>query len=113
MRLINLENGEILASELMVANTFFKRLKGLMFTRNLPTGCALLIQPCQSVHTFFMNYDVDILFLDGESRVIAFEEHMKPGKVGKFVKNAKLVVELPAGTIQKTKTKVSQVIQMN
>lgn len=112
MKLINQDNGEILANHVTVANTFIKRLKGLMFTKNLPSGCALLIQPCQSVHTFFMNYELDILYLDGVGKVVAVDEQLKPGKIGRFVKDAKVVVEIPAGTIQTTSTRVNQVIQL-
>lgn len=112
MELINLSNGEIIAKDVKIANTFWKRFKGLMFTKDLPKGCALLIEPCQSVHTFFMSYDLDILFIDKEGKVVAVEEQMKPGKIGKLVRKAKGVIELPAGTIQASKTEENQVIKI-
>ncbi|WP_017754549.1 DUF192 domain-containing protein [Calidifontibacillus oryziterrae] len=112
MELVNLSNGVIIAKDVKVAKTFWKRFKGLMFTKDLQKGSALLIEPCQSVHTFFMSYALDILFVNEEGKVVAVEEQMKPGKIGKIVRTAKQVIELPAGTIRATKIEVNQVIKL-
>lgn len=111
MKLINLDNGQVVANDVQEARTFLKRLKGLMFTKQLPSGCALHIQPCQSIHTFFMNYSIDILHLDRDYRVVATEENVAPGKIGKKVLQTASVVELPAGSIHQTDTQVGQAVQ--
>ena len=54
MRLFNESRGILLAEKLMVADTFWKRLRGLLGTREWPEGNALLINPCNSVHMFGM-----------------------------------------------------------
>jgi uncharacterized membrane protein (UPF0127 family) len=103
---VNLTNRTELADNVSKADTFYKRLKGLMFTKSLPAGHGLLIQPCQSIHTFFMNYSIDVLYLSKDFEIVGMDETLKPAKVGKYQKRAYSVLELPAGTILKTETKI-------
>jgi uncharacterized protein len=110
--LVNLSNGNVLAEDLQEAYRFFKRLKGLMFTAELPIGRAMHLQPCQSVHTFFMKYDIDVIYLNKEMTIVEITHAMKPSKVGKLVKKAHSVIELPAGTVSATDTQVGHVLQI-
>jgi hypothetical protein len=107
---VNLSNGAELANNLSTADTFFKRLKGLMFSKSLPAGHGLLIRPCQSIHTFFMNYSIDVLYISKDFEIVGLDETLKPATVGKFQKRAYLCLELPAGTIRKTKTKIGNYV---
>ncbi|NHC41383.1 DUF192 domain-containing protein [Bacillus sp. MM2020_1] len=106
MKVVNLSNGAELVNHLSTADTFFKRLKGLMFSENLPAGHGLLIRPCQSIHTFFMSYSIDVLYISKDLEIVGMDETILPAKVGKFQKRAYSVLEMPAGTIRKTETKV-------
>jgi uncharacterized membrane protein (UPF0127 family) len=106
MELINRDNGQTIASYVHEAYSFFKRLKGLLFTEKLPRGCALHIRPCRSVHTFFMKYTIDVLHLDEQDCIVGVEHKMPPGKFGRMNRKASSVVELPAGTIEQTKTEI-------
>lgn len=106
MRLVNLGNDKEVAVKVVEADSFFKRLKGLMFTEKLDSGSGIHIKPCQSVHTFFMNYAVDIIYLNEANVVVAVDQSLVPGKVGRRIVDAKSVVELPAGTIDVTGTEV-------
>jgi uncharacterized membrane protein (UPF0127 family) len=106
LKVVNLTNRTELADNVSKADTFYKRLKGLMFTKSLPAGHGLLIQPCQSIHTFFMNYSIDVLYLSKDFEIVGLDETLKPAKVGKYQKRAYSVLELPAGTILKTETKI-------
>ncbi|QCJ41715.1 DUF192 domain-containing protein [Bacillus sp. S3] len=110
MKVVNLTNGAELAIYVSTADTFFKRLKGLMFSKSLPAGHGLLIQPCQSIHTFFMKYSIDVLYLSKDLEIVGMDETVQPAKVGKIRKKAYSVLELPAGTIQKTETKIGNYI---
>jgi uncharacterized protein len=109
--LINLRNQFVLANAVDQADTFIKRLKGLMFTNEFPLGNSLHIKPCNSIHTFFMKYEIDILFLDEDQKVIDLQKEMVPGKI-KVCKKASSVIELPARTIEKTETKIGDYIQI-
>lgn len=111
MQLVNLSTGEVLAENVVLAHSFWKRLKGLMFTKSLTLGTALHIQPCRSIHTFFMNYAIDVLHLDSQHRIIGIEACIKPGKFGSRIRSTASVVELPAGSIAQTKTTIGQAVQ--
>ena len=111
MILINKTDDSIISENVIVANTFFKRLRGLMFTKELPFQNALKITPCSEIHTFFMNYSIDVLYLDANNNILSINENFKPGKIGKRVKNAKSVVELPSGKIRKLSLKIGQSVE--
>ncbi|TYQ12646.1 UNVERIFIED_CONTAM: hypothetical protein Cloal_3674 [Acetivibrio alkalicellulosi] len=110
MELLNKENGEHICTSLKTAYTFCSRLKGLMFTKDLPKGHGLHIKPCNSIHTFFMKYPLDVIYLDGNDKIVALDQNVLPGRIGKYHKNAVSVVELPVGTIKKAKVEVGQFI---
>jgi uncharacterized protein len=107
----NKENGNVISEDVSVANNFFKRLKGLMFTKELSPKSGLYIYPCSEIHTYFMNYNIDVLYLDINNKILAMDEDMKPGKIGKHQKGAVAVVELPSGRAKETNTKIGQVVE--
>jgi len=111
--LINRKTGKVLANDVRMARTFWSRFRGLMFTSEFRTGTALHIQPCQSIHTFFMRYSIDVLYLDSNLRVIAVEENVKPGKFGRIHSKASSVIELPIGKVYETKTEIGQEVQFH
>lgn len=75
------------------ADTFTKRLLGWI-GRKTP-GTALLITRCNSIHTFFMRFNIDAVFLNAENRIIKTVHNIYPWSVILPVKNAKSVLELP------------------
>lgn len=87
------------------------RLKGLLGTRSLPDGEGLWIQPCQSVHTFFMRYPIDVLFLNKEGSVI-YATTLAPWRMSRWVRGANGVLELPAGTLNRTQTQIGNRIRL-
>ena len=89
-------------SDVNIANTFFKRLVGLLFYRGLRDDQALLIEPCGSVHTFFMRFSLDIVFLDCENNVLALAESVHPNRVRVGPKGSVKVLELADGNVKKT-----------
>ena len=105
MEIINKNNNKLLASKVIMADTFMTRLKGLMFKKNLEKDTAMLIHPCNSVHTFFMKFSLDILFISKEYEVIYVIENMLPGKTSPLIRKAMGVLEFTSGTIEKTNTK--------
>ena len=92
-------SGEVLASHVEVANTYLTRLKGLMFRRELAAGHALLLDPCPQIHTCFMQFAIDAVFLDKEGTVLYVKEQMKPWRWGRFVRGSRYTLELPGGTL--------------
>ncbi len=94
----------MLAHRARRARTFFDRGRGLMFSPPLPGGAGLVIDPCNSIHMFFMRYPLDIVFLDRQGRVVFMYEGIKPWRVGRVVRGARMAVELPEGTIAASHT---------
>ena len=71
-------------------------MRGLLGRKELPRGEGMLLRPAASVHTAFMRFAIDVVFLDAELRVVRIERRVPPWRmVGK--RGAKCVVELPAG----------------
>ena len=65
------EKKMILGEKIFIASTFLERLKGLMFDKKLGEDFdGMLIKQCNSIHTFFMNYNIDVLFLNKKLEVI-------------------------------------------
>lgn len=113
MRIKNTSKGKFLAENCKVADTFRTRLRGLIGKSGLQTGDALFIKPCNSVHTLFMRFPIDVLFLDANNTVIFLIENMLPWKISPFVKKAKSVVEIPVGTIKASNTETGDSLEIN
>ncbi|MBQ7141205.1 MAG: DUF192 domain-containing protein [Bacilli bacterium] len=75
---------------------FKDRLFGLMFKKNICEG--LLFRKCNSIHTFFMFEDIDVIGLDNNDIVIGYKKSLKPYKIFK-IRGAKKIIELPCKSI--------------
>jgi hypothetical protein len=71
-------------------------MRGLLGRRGLPPGEGLLLHPAGSIHTFFMRFPIDAVFLDREQRVVRVAPHLGPWRTAAG-KRAKFVLELAAG----------------
>src|SRR5690554_6527845 len=80
-----------------VACSFLQRIKGLMGTRELPEDEGLLISPCNSVHTFFMRYAIDVVFLSKDYTVLKVIHNMRPWRISPIIWKSHSVLELPSG----------------
>ena len=104
MHITNETRGTVLADRAKVATTFFARLRGLMFRRELPAGEALIFNKNSSVHTFWMRFPIDVIFTDHQDVVVGLREAMPPHRPYAGARGAYRTVELPAGTITQTGT---------
>jgi uncharacterized membrane protein (UPF0127 family) len=84
-----------------------------MGRRGLGDGEALIIQPCNGVVCFFMRFAIDVLFVDGEGRVVHLIPGMKPWRASSIVRASQYVVELPEGTIEDTGTELGDRIAVS
>ena len=87
---------------LEVADTFMSRFWGLMGRKNLPSGRALLIKPCNSIHTFFMRFRMTAVFVDKNMRVVKVVPNMAPWRMT-FAPKAYCVFELAGDEGEETK----------
>jgi uncharacterized membrane protein (UPF0127 family) len=94
-----------LADAADVADTSEKRRTGLLKHSGLKPGEGLWITPCPSVHTFFMKFPIDLVYLD-KKRKVRKVRHAVPAWRMSACLAAHSVVELPAGTVEQTGTAV-------
>jgi uncharacterized membrane protein (UPF0127 family) len=78
------------------ADTFFKRLAGLMFQPALPPGHGLLLTSCSRVHTCFMRFPIDAIYLDDNHEVLDIET-LAPWRIGKRVEGTSMILETATG----------------
>ncbi len=95
MRLINETKGTAVAERLEIADSFWTRLWGLMLRRELPAGQGMLLRPSASIHTAFMRFAIDVVFVDAENTVVKVVEDLKPFRVAFAAAHSAL--ELPTG----------------
>jgi uncharacterized membrane protein (UPF0127 family) len=95
IRFRGLERAEILGSTVPVATGLGSRLLGLALLRRGRAGAGLLIPRCRSVHTFGMRFRLDVIFLDGEQRVVELRRAVPPGRLIRCPR-AMSVLELPS-----------------
>ena len=90
------ENGDVVCDRCVVAASPFSRLKGLLGRSELRPGEGLLLRPASAIHTFFMRFSIDAVFLDREWRVVGISDDVPPWRAASS-RGAKAVLELPAG----------------
>ena len=93
--ILKTSNGEIICQKMVVAENTLTRMKGLMFSDEIPDkGDGFLIKRCNSIHTFFMNYPLDVIFLDKNLKVVKIIENLQPWKLTLFYLRATQTLEL-------------------
>lgn len=112
MRLINQTKNTVLAENIFIAKTPFARIKGLLGKKNLPCGQALILDPCNSIHTFFMRFPMDVLFVDKNYKVIKTLCDLNPSRISRIYWNSSRVIELPAGILKLTNTQAQDQLQL-
>ena len=96
MRLVNTRTGRALASALEMADTRAARRKGLLGRDRLEPGSALMLTPCNAVHTVGMRFPIDVVFVDGRGRVRKIVRELPPWRMAASPLS-RATIELPAG----------------
>ncbi len=97
-RLLRADDHSCLIPRVALTGNWFERLRGLLGSPPPGPGEALLIRPCSSVHTFFMGYTIDLVFLDRHWRIARTVDSLKPWRMA-ACPGAAMVLELPEGTL--------------
>lgn len=98
-RVINRARGTALAERAETACTWWTRGKGLLGRKGLPSGGGLIIEPCSSIHTWFMAFPIDVAFVAVDGRVVRTAHALRPWRFGPLARGVRYVVELPAGAL--------------
>jgi uncharacterized membrane protein (UPF0127 family) len=108
----NMDTGSIVARHVAVADTRATRRVGLLNRDGLDPGEALWIVPSRGVHTFWMRFTIDLVALDDAGVVIDCVDSMKPWRVRLPRRGTAGILELPAGTVLRTGTRIGHRIQL-
>lgn len=103
-----------LATQMRVANTHLSRLRGLMGMnpRRFTHGQALWIVPCHGVHTWFMRFAVDVIYLDRDNTVVHIEEGLRPWRFAPIRMDAASVIEVPSHTVFNSGTRLGDQFEL-
>lgn len=93
-------DGQIVCHKMTAATNVFSRMLGLMFSAGLPDCDGFLISPCNSIHTFFMRYSLDILFLDKDFKIVKAIYGLAPWRMTWIYFKSRHVLEMKAGTMK-------------
>ena len=103
-RVVNVTRQTVLADKLEVANQGETRRKGLLGRSVLEAGEGLWIKPCEAVHTFFMNFPIDLVYLDQQHRIRKVRKSVPAWRLSACL-SASSVLELPSGCIEATQSR--------
>ncbi len=93
-----IHNDKIICKSVKVADSFISRLFGLMFKTEVHKGFDCLhIKPTNSIHTFFMRFNIDVIFVSKKMKVIKVVRSMKPWRMTRLYFSAHSVFEMKGG----------------
>ncbi len=113
MKIINETKNIILVENAILANTPLKRIKGLLGRKSLGDQEALVIKPCNSIHTFFMSFPIDVLFVGRNHKIVKIITGLRPFRLSPICMSSSYVVELPFGTVSANKTAIGDRISFS
>jgi hypothetical protein len=112
MKIVNVTRNRVLAERGQIASSFLARTKGLLGRGSLPSGEALVITSCRGIHTYFMRFPIDVLFLDKHGRVVGIVHAIVPFKASPYFWKASLAIEFPAQTLKPTGTDLNDLVEI-
>jgi len=107
--ILNLTRGNVLCEQVEIADSALPRMRGLLGRRSLPPGEGILLQPAPSIHTAFVRFEFDVVFLDASLHVIRTVEHVRPWRVVS-ARHAASVLELAASEVSGRKVQLGDQI---
>ncbi len=108
----NLDTGAVVADRIAVADTHATRAVGLLSRAGLEPGEGLWIVPSRGVHTFWMRFAIDVIALDDRGVVIDRVTEMKPWRIRLPRRGTAGVLELRAGTLDESGTRMGHRIEL-
>jgi uncharacterized membrane protein (UPF0127 family) len=98
-QLLDADTGEVIIAKLEVADTFWRRFRGLQFRRQLAENEGLLLTPCRSIHTHWMRFAIDVAMLDKDGLVLNIFPEMAPWRIAPRVDGTQSIIETAAGML--------------
>ncbi len=110
MEVHNKTRNRSLGTSVRTASGAIARMRGLLGSESLPEGEGLWIRPCRGIHSIGMKYAFDALFIDPSMKVIGAYKRFPRNRISKIFPSADGVLELSAGAIERTGTRVGDEI---
>jgi uncharacterized protein len=104
-------DGAVVCERCTIADSPLPRMRGLLGKRDLRSEEGVLLRPAGSVHTFFMRFPIDIVFLDRDGRVLRIAESVRPWRTA-AARGAKAVLELRAGECARRRLLTGDVLEV-
>ncbi len=101
--LLNRSKNQIICSEVIVATSFWQRSRGLIGKKELSADAAMWICECNWIHTFFMSFPIDAVFINKKMIVQQIKYNIHPGRLTLPVWKAHSVIEMASGTAQQNR----------
>ena len=102
--IVNLTRGNVVCEQVTIADRARRRMRGLLGRGSLPSGEGMLLQPSPSIHTAFMRFPIDVVFLDRNLRVIKLVEHLPPWHTASAMEG-RSTLELASGEIVRRRSR--------
>jgi hypothetical protein len=112
MQLIHQNSGQVVCPEIKLATSILQRFFGLMGKPALPTGQGLWLEPCDSIHSCFMRFCFDAIFLSKEGEIVHLIQGMRPWRMSPILFKSNVVVELPQGSIEQAGLKIGDKLSL-
>jgi len=113
VKVINTSKNTLLADNVKRADTFLSRLVGLLNRSSLNKGEALVLTPSNSIHSFFMRFTIDAIFIDKDGKIVKALPSLKPFRFSLPCFNSYSVIELPENTLKLTRTQVGDIVKIS
>jgi len=107
----NTRTGEVIAGEAVLASSPWARMRGLLGRASLPPGEAIILRPASSIHTAFMRFAIDVIFLDGEDRVLKVVRDLAPFRLS-AARRSRSVIELAGGATRDADLQPGDALEM-
>jgi uncharacterized membrane protein (UPF0127 family) len=108
---INRRTGQIIAQRVIMAQDIKSRSVGLLSRQRMGKDEGLLIKPCNSIHTFFMKFAIDVVFLGKDSKVAKIVKDMGPFNLAACYARGYMTLELASGVLAKIDMKIGDLIE--
>jgi uncharacterized membrane protein (UPF0127 family) len=106
---IERERGDVVCARCRLADRPWTRVRGLLGRRRLGADEGLLLRPVGAIHTLFMLFPIDVVFLDRDYNVLKVVENVRPWRFA-AARRAKAVIELPAGAAARVGLQVGEAL---
>ena len=112
MRIRNARTGDLLGDRVVLALGIGSRLQGLLGRERLGEGEGLWLDPCSSIHMFFMRFAIDVVFVDRHGVVVRAVEAVAPWRIAGGGRGARAALELPPGSISRSGTRIGDRLEI-